>query len=897
MRIILTHEQADFDALGALLAAYLLDESSIPVLPRRINRNGRAFLTFYGAELPFVDPRDLPAEPIDQVLLVDTQSLITLKGLGAHTRIRVIDHHATRPDLPADWQLTLARTGACTTLLVDLLQEQNNNLITIPQATLLLLGIYEDTGSLTYGSTTARDARAAAYLMEQGANLSLLTDFLNPPLSPQQLLIYEKLLQSSQSLSINGQNVVIGCADASEVTDEISSVAHKLRDTLDPDALFLLVETGEGIRLIARSTTDQINVSAIAAVFGGGGHERASAALIHPSGENALEENRQRLVRLLPDYIIPAITVGQIMSRRPRLLTPRTPAEEAAQLMGRYGYEGYPVVQDGQVIGLLTRRAVDRAISHKLNLNASSLMEAGKVTIHPNQSIDHLQHVMADSGWGQIPVVDPVSNEIIGIVTRTDLLKTMAPKTGAPARQNIARQLEAVLPPTRLALLKAVAAEASNRHNGIYIVGGFVRDLLLERPGLDFDLVVEGDAIALAHILAASLGGRVVSHGRFGTAKWHIIEDRDTIARNLAASAAQVDPSTNPPFRFEPADLPESLDIISARTEYYEHPTALPTVERSSIKLDLQRRDFTINTLALRLDGRHYGELHDYFGGLVDLNRKLVRVLHSLSFIDDPTRLLRAVRFERRFNFSIEQRTLDLMGEARTMLRQVSGERLHHELDLIMAEEQAASMLDRLEALQILPALYADLHWDPGKAGSLPDPQSLKSAADWNLPESLAGLSRLQIVRYLAWLAYLPESVFSGVCQRLKLHGGLVQVLKQARDLLKDLPSLDEKPVSQVVRRLDKVSLMAIFGVYLLINDEKQRDRLRQYATDWRKVMPATDGHVLELRGLPPSPTYHVILNTLRDAWLDGKIRSDKEEQAFLDQIIHQITEIESKKT
>ncbi len=896
MRIILTHEQADFDALGALLAAYLLDESAIPVLPRRINRNGRAFLTLYGAELPFIDPRDLPSEPIDQVLLVDTQSLITLKGLGTHTKIRVVDHHTTRPDLPADWQVTLARTGACTTLLVDLIQEQNNALITVPQATLLLLGIYEDTGSLSYGSTTARDARAAAFLMEQGANLSILMDFLNPPLSQQQLLIYEKLLQSSQSLSIHGQTVVIGCADARNVTDEISSVAHKLRDTLDPDALFLLLETGEGIRLIARSTTEQINVSAIAAVFGGGGHERASAALIHPSGPNALEENRQRLIDVLPGFIIPAVTVGQIMSRRPRLLTPHTSAEEAAQLMGRYGYEGYPVVQDGQVIGLLTRRAVDRAISHKLNLPVSSLMDAGKVTIHPDQSLDHLQRVMADSGWGQIPVVDPATNEIIGIVTRTDLLKTMAPKTGAPPRQNLASQLEAVLPPTRLALLKAVAAEAHNRHFAVYIVGGFVRDLLLERPGLDFDLVVEGDAIALAHTLASSLGGRVVSHGRFGTAKWHLIEDRDAIIQNLSGSSDPAGASQPPPARIDPLDLPESLDIISARTEYYEHPTALPTVERSSIKLDLQRRDFTINTLALRLDGRHYGELHDYFGGLVDLERRLVRVLHSLSFIDDPTRLLRAVRFEQRFNFSIERRTLDLMGEARGILKQVSGERLHHELDLILAEERARAMLDRLEALEILPALHPALHWVPAKA-TLPDPRSFETAASWNLPAGLAGLSRLQIIRYLVWLVSLSESDLSEVCQRLKLHGGLVQLLRQAKGLLRDLPALDDLPVSQLVRRLDKASLLAIFGVYLLISDEKQRERLGQYATAWRHVMPTTDGHDLEQQGLPPSPIYHFILDNLRDAWLDGKIHSADEEKVLLDQLIIQLKETGSKKT
>ena len=183
------------------------------------------------------------------------------------------------------------------------------------------------------------------------------------------------------------------------------------------------------------------------------------------------------------------------------------------------------------------------------------------------------------------------------------------------------------MPKARLALLKLTAEIAYEQKAALYIVGGFVRDLILERPSQDFDLVVEGDAIALARQLQERYGGRLTTHARFGTAKWMIANIRPELARML-----------NQPENA--SDLPEFLDLISARTEFYTHPTALPTVERGSIKLDLHRRDFTINTLALRLDGSHYGELHDYWGGLNDLREGLVRVLHSLSFVDDPTRML-----------------------------------------------------------------------------------------------------------------------------------------------------------------------------------------------------------------------------------------------------------------
>jgi len=215
-----------------------------------------------------------------------------------------------------------------------------------------------------------------------------------------------------------------------------------------------------------------------------------------------------------------------------------------------------------------------------------------------------------------------------------------------------------------------------------------VRDLLLERPSPDFDLVVEGDAIALARSLARRFGGRVTGHARFGTAKWHLAGHKD-----------------GEPSRLSVAGL-DSIDLVSARTEFYTHPTALPTVERGSIKLDLHRRDFTINTLALRLDGRHYGELHDYWGGVDDLKAGLVRVLHSLSFVDDPTRILRAVRFEQRFAFCIEDRTMQLLLEARPLIDRLSGDRIRHELNHILATSYAPQVLQRMHNLGILSAIH-----------------------------------------------------------------------------------------------------------------------------------------------------------------------------------------------
>ncbi|HVN55136.1 MAG TPA: CBS domain-containing protein [Anaerolineaceae bacterium] len=887
MHVILTHEQADFDALAALLGAYLTQENSIPILPRRVNRNARAFLNLYGADLPFQDPRDLPQESIGMITLVDTQSLITLKGTGAATQVQVIDHHQARPDLPETWQVTIDRTGSCTTLFIEALQEYNPPLSSV-QATLLLLGIYEDTGSLTYTSTTPRDIRAAAYLIEQGASLRTAGHYLNPPLSPDQRLVYERLLAAAEWHHIHGQNIVISSASARDMSEEISSIAHKIRDLLDPDALFLFVTTSEGIRLVARSTTDRVNVAAIASRFGGGGHDRAAAALMRtPSGEPPpVEEARKKtlarlqteLLAILPQEIRPSVTIGQIMSRHPRLLSPETSAQDAAQLMQRYGYEGYPVVREGKVIGLLTRRAVDRAISHRLNLPAASLMEAGEITVEPGYAIEQLQQVMTSSGWGQVPVVDPTNGEIIGIVTRTDLLKTLAVETGLPSRQNLAKRLEAVLPPARLKLLKAVAQVASEQHNALYIVGGFVRDLLLDRAGLDFDLVVEGDAIALARRLAQTYGGLTTSHSRFGTAKWDIREVKPRILMGLVSAPEPASTAGN--AFYNPADLPDTLDLITARTEFYERPTALPTVEHSSIKLDLHRRDFTINTLALRLDGRHYGELHDYWGGLKDLEQGYVRVMHSISFIDDPTRLLRAVRFEQRFGFEIEMRTLQLMDEARQMLKQVSGDRIRHELNAILAEERAVEMLARLEELNLLSLIH------PGLPASISGDYRSEPPDEWELPDATTGMPTSLALAYILWLDNLPGETIRGIADRLKLPASLKATILATAKLKPDLPNLVQAVPSQVVARLETAPLVGLYAIYQTERDPQICDLIRVYLRDWRKQKPSTTGDTLRALGVPPGPVYREILTEIRSAWLDGQIHNLAEEQAFLEQLL-----------
>jgi tRNA nucleotidyltransferase (CCA-adding enzyme) len=525
------------------------------------------------------------------------------------------------------------------------------------------------------------------------------------------------------------------------------------------------------------------------------------------------------------------------------------------------------------VIGLLTRRAVDRAIAHKLNLTASSLMDAGEVIIHPDDSIDRLQHLMTDTGWGQIPVMDADEGKIIGIVTRTDLLKILTSETARPGHLNFADKLEAAMPAARLALLRLTAEIAYEQKAAFYIVGGFVRDLILERPSQDFDLVVEGDAIALARQLQESYGGRLTTHARFGTAKWMITNIREKLAQALKQPN-------------HASDLPEFLDLISARTEFYTHPTALPTVERGSIKLDLHRRDFTMNTLALRLDGKHYGELQDYWGGLNDIKERLVRVLHPLSFVDDPTRMLRAVRFERRFGFNVEKRTLELLVEARPLVGQVSGDRIRHELDHILDLDERVSILERLSELGLLAEIHPNLVWDAVCRQNLEMLDYVNMKPLHGIKLELGKANNQRKLAYILWFINQPVEKTQTVLKKLRYPSTQVKDVLAACRLWKDLPWVANAKLSMIANRLSDVPAIAIYANYLAARDDTICNNFQAYLNRWNTITPKVTGEDLRRMGLPPGPIYKRILGAIRDGWLDGKIENNEQEQTYLDELI-----------
>lgn len=870
MKIILTHENADFDALASMLGATKLYPDAIPILPQTINRAVEEFLTLYKNALPFVNQKDWQRgknkNRVSQIILTDTDVYQSVKGIHAKTPTHIIDHHPLERDLKdyETWEGEVI--GAASTLLVERIRNKHIPLDSL-EATLLALGIYADTGMLTFGGTTPRDVDAVSWLLKQGAVLTTIRRFLTLPLTDIQQDLFDDLLKSASHRTMHGHSITIALAKKDEYIEGISSVTHRLIDIWDSSAIFTIVAMPNKTQLVCRSRVDDIDVSIVAEHFGGGGHPKAAAASIRDYDPDQIIDDIWSHLR---DIIRPAVRVADLMSHGLQYLLADDMLQDKLSFVRRVGHEGYPVVEDGRIVGLLTRRDADRAAEHKLkSLKVRDVMIAGQVTLTLNDSVSTLEQLIVNSGWGQIPVVNG-DQFPIGIVTRTDLIKhwaTTHPSITTDIPVISPENASEILGESVKKLITLIANHAQADMIAIYMVGGVVRDLLLKRKNLDIDFVVEGDAITFTENLAIALGGTVHSHQPFGTAKWMLDE---AVAHRLNMSLD---------------DIPHHIDFATARFEYYDQPTALPTVYSSSIKLDLQRRDFTMNTLAVQLSPQQQmWRILDFYGGIDDLNERLIRVLHSLSFVDDPTRILRAVRFSERLQFVIEPRTAQLIHTALPMLKRITGERIQNEITLILREDTPERGILKLHALGALEAIHPDFRVSVNLS------QFFENCRTSQVPWDTAEQDITRLYWHLMMIDIVPQSV-EEICNHFGLGRGLTESMTATAALLENIDQFSHpthKP-SEVTQYFDTLPPIALTTAWIALQDNRHaKETIKNYMTIWRTQRATINGNDLKQIGLKPGPQYKIILEQLRFGWIDHEITNRDEEMNHLHRLMNQ---------
>ncbi len=870
MEVITTHVNADFDTIASMVAAHKLYPDAVLVLPGSQEESVKGFLlqsAFYSLEVR--KAREIDLSQVTRVILVDIRNssrigvfrdVVTRQGVDVH----IYDHH---PDEEADIRGSLEvirAAGSTTTILVGILKERGIA-ISADEATVMMLGIYEDTGSLIFPSTTVADYQAAAHLLSCGANLGAVSDILAKDLTSDQISLLYDLIQGSRSYTIHGVEVVIAEARREEYVGDLAVLVHKLRDMEAANVLFAICQMGDRVVIVGRSRKPEVDVGAVMREFGGGGHPYAASANVKDA---TIFQVRERIFRVLTDKVIQRRTAADLMVTPVRHASDESTVTDVHHLITNFGLNAVPVLRGEEIAGIITRQVVEKAVYHGLgDEKVSEYMNSDFDTVETEDGIERVQEIILKRNQRLVPVVS--DGRIVGIITRTGLLRFLhdvrdvqppdagedIPAVGFLFRQkSIVHLIRERLPHNVIDLLKSAGEVAGRLGMSAYVVGGFVRDLVMRIDNLDVDLVIEGDGIEFAEAFAKENPCRVRPHHKFGTAVLVF------------------------PDGFK-------VDVATARVEYYLEPAALPTVEYSSIKQDLYRRDFTINTLAVRLNPPVFGELIDFYAAQRDIKERVIRILHSLSFVEDPSRILRATRFERRFGFIIGRHTMNLIRNAvrLDLIARLPKPRLLGELLLILREEDPVAILHRLAEFNIGPSIH------PGIALDRDQLELLEATAEILVWFSLLFLEEKADkagVLFLALLDPLPPKEAVAFAAELGAGRRLrewVRIAKLEADGL-----LNTLLGSRVVSRkfvYDCLSPLPNEVILHMMARSKHPDIKRYislYFTQLKNVRPLVKGKDLQNQGYPPGPEYKRIFDELLDRKFAGELRTKAAEMSFV---------------
>lgn len=883
MELITTHTHTDFDSLAAMIAAKRLYPEAALVLPGPPGDKVRRYLSreFDNLYL-FSQPGDIDLSAVQRLVLVGTRQAGQLGSLAAclsnpGLELHVYDHHPPHEgDIRAQVE-HVAPYGATSTLMVRLIRGQH--LVLTPwEATLMALGIYDSTGAFLAPGTNREDLRTASWLLGQGAHLETIARYFSRALTERQAELLAQLQKNSAPYVIHGIRVVITWLESREYIDDAQTLLQRVMNMDGLEVLFAFMTIRGALHFLCRSNLPEINAAAIARSFGGSGQAAEAVASIP---DMTREEAEEKLLRLLQGSVRPKDRAGELMSTPAIAVTAGVTLSEAAEMLTRYNFTVLPVVQlpgspDGSVpptglLGMISRTVVEKAIYHALGkAPVSEYMTTGLAALSEDSGLADIIDIMVANRQRLIPVLR--GEALTGVITRTDLLSLLVDDPGNVSPdllradrhpsirrgRNLSDLMVRRLSRDAIVLLRELGETAKTQGCQAFVVGGFVRDLLLGHSNLDIDIVVEGNGIAFAGAFARIKGGIVRPHLKFNTA---------TVV------------------------LPEGLriDVATARLEYYEHPVALPTVAVGSIKRDLHRRDFTINAMAIALNPERFGTLADFYNSQNDLMAHRIQVLHNLSFVEDPTRIYRAIRFESRLGFHITRNSERLIRNAIRLglPRQIEGLRCLHELRLILSEDNPIPALRRMEDFQLFPFLWPGLA-QPFKIGRrvLHVLGMAREAIAWfRLLQDNTPLEQW-LVYMLALSCGRTTAELDSLCQRLDMPErqrlSLLCQKEKAEALEQELFRHPEMPPSASYWPLRALSEEALLYLRAIARKRVIINRIAHFVTRLRGMKPLVDGAGLKALGYRPGPQFSVMHKSLLTHQFDGEIRTRDEAESFL---------------
>ncbi|MCM8813602.1 MAG: CBS domain-containing protein [Candidatus Omnitrophica bacterium] len=857
MDVIVTHAHADFDALASLVAAKKLYPEARIALPCLVERSVRQLMDLIADLVVLESETDIPFSRMRRLIVVDTRDPGRIGRAAAYLdtpglEIHCYDHHPrAAADLRATKDIYAAR-GATVTILVELLKKKSIVLSPL-EATICALGIYEDTGSLTFSSTTPRDIDMVGYLFRLGADVSLISSCLNRELTPAEVHVFSQLLDRTRYYAVEGVSVALCSAPAVGKDVDLSLMINKLAEVENTAVVILISRAGSRVHVAARSRVSGVNVAELFAEFGGGGHAGAAAVSIRG---RAVEWITARLLRRIRRQCKKTVRARDIMRVPVKAAGVRTLVRDADHSMQLCGLGMLPVVERGRLCGMIsaekTRQAMRAGFGHA---PVSGYMIRQAPTVGPDTALPEIRRLMTTYHAGYIPVID--DGGLVGMITRTDILRQAHGRVfeaaaagrrkavGRPPQQFPLAARARRLLNTRLRTVLHCAGKVADRLGvPAYIVGGFVRDLLLGRVSGDIDIVVEREALSYAEQLSCELSGILTVYRRFNTAK---------------------------------ITLPDALviDVAMARREYYEYPAALPQVRESSLRQDLFRRDFTINTLAFALNKKRFGMAWDFFGAREDIRQKRIRVLHDLSFVEDPTRILRAVRFEQRLGFYIDRHTEHLIRAAAGfgMFARLPAARLGDELRSLLSEARPHNLIRRMWQLHELQFIHPSIRLDRAMEQFL---CAVDEVAGW----SALALPEQNVRRWMLYALALADrlsvaqarDLIASFSLRKAERNSLLQAKELAAPVLRALNVAPASRPSRIYAALRGLPVEALLYYMAKTAERSDKEKIIQFLTKYVTIGLSITGKDLQRLAPHAARRYGEALARITAAKLDGNV-------------------------
>jgi len=835
---------------------------AVPVLPGSLEPNVEEFLRLYEGRFRFVrmPAPTLLKEDIETVIMADTivasrlgeyKEVLSLAGI----RLVAYDHHEPNSaSLAHIDEGHIRKCGATASLVTAALREQ---LVPVnpDEATLLALGIYEDTGSLLFPETTAFDVEQAAYLLKAGASLSMVARYVTTYLVPDQQTALENALSSAQVRTVAGAQIAFSIVHAERNVGNLSVIVHRLAQIIKAEALFLLYQTPQALYVLGRSDR-LLNVAELLAPLGGAGRIHAAASILRDGtcAETAQEHIVSEIAGRRAQW---RQVVHDIMTPNPATVAQDRAAQDALQVMVNLGFSVLPVERDGHVVGVVAKKALEKTSLIRLRQKPVHYFLNTRIPSVPlTATVEELIQAFGTYNTGLLLVME--QDHLLGVVSRSDVLRylnsTAHPQSvvGATGGRVIARSdLNRLGGSDTAAILATIGQIADAEENRAYLVGGSVRDVLLGRPPNDVDIVTEKDVSGVAAAVAASFGTNVISYGRFMTHKVRI--------------------------------RGREYDFAAARLEYYDFPGSLPTVAPATLIKDLLRRDFTVNALAMSLSERDFGTVIDATGGLKDLDARIIRMTYADSFIEDPARILRAVAAQVRLGFLLEDGTQDKAREALELglLNVRRNRRAQDEFKELLSGDRVVlsiaalcSLGCGLIGLPLVPPRAAKLRLLSGLGNARTSVMRGPGAPSWVAP-------------LLVWLGDIPSAELQEVLKDFGLSDRLAGAFRSWQRRERDVHRLLDQgscKVSTIAAKLKALPspVLSILEARLAGSETAgSRDLLLTVLARMDRP-PLVSGEDVVTLGIPEGRQVGLLLDQVRRLQLDGIIGSRDEAVAYL---------------